>query len=444
MSARPSSRVRQWRAKVIPERQVFIRTDKGAHGFSLGPVSQIAGLLLVAALLGWSGFATAAYLGQALDPTTPDARLETMRGAYEARIAALSRRQAALEREVAEANSRRDAVTARFNEKQASLVETGAALNAAKAELAALRERVGTLSAARREDARAIARLEAERAGLARALRQERTERANLDTAFERFSGALEKVIAERDSASAEAERLRQEVAELSGNLGNLEDRQRRLIDRVAEAARTTFDGLESLFTETDLDLERILAEARRAHGGSGGPFVPLPEGEEVALATDGDTRVAALMRELETVNLMRYAAERLPFGEPAKGRLTSAFGPRRDPGGRGRAMHEGIDLAGPRGTPIHATADGIVTFAGRQRGYGIVVKIRHAFGFETIYAHNTRARVKVGQRVKRGDRIADMGSTGRSTGTHVHYEVRIDNKPVNPLKFIEAARDVL
>ena len=88
--------------------------------------------------------------------------------------------------------------------------------------------------------------------------------------------------------------------------------------------------------------------------------------------------------------------------------------------------------------------ADGIVTFAGRQRGYGRVVKIRHAFGFETVYAHLNRARVKVGQRVGRGDRIGDMGSTGRSTGNHVHYEIRIDNKPVNPVKFIEAARDVL
>jgi len=94
--------------------------------------------------------------------------------------------------------------------------------------------------------------------------------------------------------------------------------------------------------------------------------------------------------------------------------------------------------------TPIYATADGIVTQAGRQRGYGRVVKIRHAFGFETVYAHLNRTRVKVGQRVGRGDRIGDMGSSGRSTGNHVHYEIRIDNKPVNPVKFIEAARDVL
>ena len=112
--------------------------------------------------------------------------------------------------------------------------------------------------------------------------------------------------------------------------------------------------------------------------------------------------------------------------------------------GQRGRSMHQGLDIAAPRGTPIYSTADGVVTFVGRQRGYGIVVKIRHAFGFETIYAHNSRARVNVGQRVSRGDRIADMGSTGRSSGNHVHYEIRIDSKPVNPVKFIKAVRNVL
>ena len=144
-------------------------------------------------------------------------------------------------------------------------------------------------------------------------------------------------------------------------------------------------------------------------------------------------------MDNLETVNLMRFAADRLPFGEPVfGGRRTSGFGPR-----HGR-KHKGLDIAAPRGTAIYSTADGVVTFTGRQRGYGRVVKIRHAFGFETVYAHLNRARVKVGQRVRRGDRIADMGSTGRSSGNHLHYEIRIDDKPVNPLKFIEATRDVL
>ncbi|MFT6913529.1 MAG: murein DD-endopeptidase MepM/ murein hydrolase activator NlpD, partial [Paracoccaceae bacterium] len=100
-------------------------------------------------------------------------------------------------------------------------------------------------------------------------------------------------------------------------------------------------------------------------------------------------------------------------------------------------------DFAGPTGTPIYATADGVVTHAGWQSAYGRLVKIKHAFGIETRYAHQSRIRVKVGDRVSRGDRIGDMGNSGRSTGTHLHYEVRVGGKPVNPMIYIKAARDV-
>jgi len=117
--------------------------------------------------------------------------------------------------------------------------------------------------------------------------------------------------------------------------------------------------------------------------------------------------------------------------------RLTSGFGQR-----WGR-LHAGTDFAGAHGTPIMATADGVVSHAGWQSGYGRLVKIEHAFGIETRYAHMSRIRVKPGQRVSRGDRIGDMGNTGRSTGTHLHYEVRVDQKAINPMTYIKAAKNV-
>lgn len=448
MFAGPSSPVGTDRATVHAERRVYDgtndRTVGGSRHVTLSPVSRIAGFLLVAGLIGWSGFATLAYFGHTLGADSTEARVEIDRAAYEARLAGLAAREQQLEQALAEADRRRDRVTERLGDKQARLVETRARLNETEAELAALRRRVAEQTAGRHEDGTRIARLEAELAARTDALAGAETERANLDTAFERYTGAMNQVIDERDSARDGAEELRAEVTRLAGDLGQLKDRQTRLIARVEDAARTTFTGLESMFAGSDLDLERILAQARREHGGAGGPYRPLDGATEAAVSA-GDTRVAALMRELETVDLMRYAARRLPFGQPVEeARLTSDFGPRNDPHGRGHAIHEGIDYAAPRGTAIHATAEGIVTFAGRQRGYGIIVEIRHAFGFETVYAHLDRARVKAGQRVARGDRIGDMGSTGRSTGTHVHYEIRIDKKPVNPLKFIEAARDVL
>jgi murein DD-endopeptidase MepM/ murein hydrolase activator NlpD len=123
--------------------------------------------------------------------------------------------------------------------------------------------------------------------------------------------------------------------------------------------------------------------------------------------------------------------------------RYTSGFGGRNDPFGRGNRRHEGIDMAGASGSPIYSTADGVVIQAGTASGYGKVIKIRHEFGIQTVYGHLSRIRVEKGQRVSRGDRIGDMGSTGRSTGTHLHYEVRVDGSPVNPMTFIKAAKDV-
>ena len=105
--------------------------------------------------------------------------------------------------------------------------------------------------------------------------------------------------------------------------------------------------------------------------------------------------------------------------------------------------MHAGVDLAAPVGTTILATADGVVTDAGRESGYGNVVRVRHEFGFETVYAHLSKIRVKVGQQVSRGVQIGDMGSTGRSTGSHLHYEVRVNGQPQNPMTYLEAAKDV-
>ena len=123
--------------------------------------------------------------------------------------------------------------------------------------------------------------------------------------------------------------------------------------------------------------------------------------------------------------------------------RYTSGFGYRSDPINGGRRLHKGADWAGPYGTAILATADGEVVAAGWHSGYGRLIKIRHAYGFETRYAHLARIRVSVGQKVSRGQHIGDMGSSGRSTGTHLHYEVRRNGEAVNPMTYIKAARDV-
>ncbi len=141
--------------------------------------------------------------------------------------------------------------------------------------------------------------------------------------------------------------------------------------------------------------------------------------------------------------SLRRYIAERKKITEytptiwPTRGRITSTFGWRRDPFTGKRRFHGGVDIANWPGTPIYATASGVVKFAGWKGGYGIVVAIQHKYGYETVYAHLSREIVRVGQKIRKGQLIAYMGRTGRATGPHLHYEIRINGERINPLRYL-------
>lgn len=125
------------------------------------------------------------------------------------------------------------------------------------------------------------------------------------------------------------------------------------------------------------------------------------------------------------------------PQGLPTKGWLASYFGVRKDPFNGRERMHEGLDIAANTGTAVRATADGVVVRSRIDSSFGKMVMIDHGYGYRTIYAHNSRLLVKTGTHVKRGDKIALVGNTGRSSGSHLHYEVHLNGVPVNPRKFL-------
>ncbi len=145
-------------------------------------------------------------------------------------------------------------------------------------------------------------------------------------------------------------------------------------------------------------------------------------------------------VNQQELLQALRIAKDKLstsPSIWPLRGRINSHFGYRIAPFGRGRRFHKGIDIKGKVGQPIVASAMGTVTQAGFDGAYGIVVTIEHGGGFMTKYAHMQAATVKVGQKVKRGDVIGRVGMTGRTTGPHLHYEVRVGGVPANPMKYM-------
>jgi murein DD-endopeptidase MepM/ murein hydrolase activator NlpD len=233
------------------------------------------------------------------------------------------------------------------------------------------------------------------------------------------------------------------------------------MLDDVARAAAIGIAPLETMLARTGVDVDAMLAALRREAaaaisgdvelgparpGAAGGPFIPADGSPDAAIAPPSLTRrAAAVTQELDRLALLTAAAHRLPFAIPVRNpRFTSGFGVRRDPLNGRRSRHEGLDMAGPVGTPIYSPGEGVAVFVGWRNGYGRVIEVDHGFGVRTIYAHLRRFHIEKGARVTAGQRIADMGSSGRSTGSHLHYEIRVQGRPVDPKRFIEAARHVL
>lgn len=172
-----------------------------------------------------------------------------------------------------------------------------------------------------------------------------------------------------------------------------------------------------------------------------GGPLIPLAAAVAVELRTDQQFRsIFQNWKKMDTPGAPSGVIA-IPSVHPVEHlEFTSNFGIRSDPFRGTAAMHAGVDIRGPVGTPIYATADGIVSEAQRQGGYGNLVEINHGKGIATRYGHLSKILVTANMRVKRGQLIALMGSTGRSTGSHLHYEVRIDGHAVNPAPFLTTA----
>lgn len=220
--------------------------------------------------------------------------------------------------------------------------------------------------------------------------------------------------------------------------LARIEARQLAFVDRLTRYANQRADSASSAIRELGLSPHEMLDAGRDARGG---PF------EKLSTERDGSLHpgFARLGQALERMDLLERGLNGIPQVLPASlSMISSGFGYRSDPFTGAAALHAGLDFRGPTGSPIYAAATGTVSFQGVKNGYGNVVEISHGNGLVTRYAHMSAFRARLGQTVEAGDIIGAIGSTGRSTGPHLHFEVLIDGRAVNPRPFLEAAPHVL
>lgn len=236
--------------------------------------------------------------------------------------------------------------------------------------------------------------------------------------------------------AGEDVRAVREQVRRLEASLERLKLANAKAVQNTTDATASRISEAERALSKLGIDTRHIF-ERQQADAGRGGPFLPVP-------AVTGDNGLSGLIDRLDRWSGVKAVMQKMPLGEPLHQEydINSGFGARNDPLNRRTGMHEGVDLGAPFGSPVYATGEGVVEFAGPWDNYGLSIEINHGNGVITRYAHLSRIKVKEGQRVTRSMVIGMLGNTGRSTGPHLHYEVRLSDTPKDPLKFIAAGEN--
>ena len=440
MRTRLGITIDHWLERHFPERRVFLKSDTDTRFIRLRPMTQLAAFAGGALVVSWAIVATAIILMDSIGAGNFREQAKRDMITYQSRLNALAAERDNRAEEALAAQERFNAALAQISVMQTELLASETRRRELETGIEVIQTTLRDTMKAREAARTALAALKSEITDNPQAL-GDGSGGAPVDF----LAVALAETAAERDRILENAQDALTKARDLELEIALMREQNDQIFRQLEEAMTVSVAPLDKMFRAAGLPTDRIIEEVRRGYSGQGGPLTPL------SFSTSGDypsadhLRANQLLEQMDQLNMYRIAAEKAPFATPVRGvfRFTSGFGYRRDPKTGGRRMHNGTDFAGAHGTNIYATADGVVTHAGWDSGYGRTVRIQHAFGIETVYAHNSNIVVSKGQRVSRGQHIADMGSTGRSTGTHLHYEVRVGGKPINPMIYIRAANNV-
>ena len=440
LAARIDATLERW----FPERRLFLKSDSETRFIRLRPSTQLfafAGSTLVVA---WAIVATSVLLMDSIGSGNFREQAKRDQRTYESRLNLLASERDTRAEEAQAARARFNLALDQISEMQTELLASETARRELETGIEVIQSNLRKVMKQRDTARRELVALQAETAetgngtGLADAS-------GTVTETVDFLVSALSDTAAERDQILADAQDALDTADALEFEIKLMRDQNDQIFRQLEDAMTISVEPLDKMFRAAGLSTESLINQVRQTYSGQGGPLTPLSfstRGEDPSI---DETRANRILNQLDALNLYRIAASKAPFAKPVKTavRYTSGYGYRRDPKTGGRRMHKGSDFAGPTGTPIYSTADGVVVHAGWSSGYGRLIKIKHEFGIETRYAHLSKIRVKVGQRVSRGERIGDMGNSGRSTGTHLHYEVRVGGNAVNPMIYIKAANDV-
>jgi murein DD-endopeptidase MepM/ murein hydrolase activator NlpD len=424
--------------RIFAERQFLLRSGDKVRYLALPGWLQMAGLAgLLALVVGIGGLAGAYHnLHKAIHRKEAEISIASQRAAA---LLALQDALAKTDQQYLQMSDQFEDMKHQLDTANAGNDSLRTAIDAAEARVAALDRTRLALEQRLHGAEQALAGKSGNVSQLATELAQSRSELHDAEQARGTLQKKLAELQADSRSADSRTSALKNSLSlretELRGIAVERDRLRTQLKDQnvaaTAPAARGYLSDLEQLVALTGLDLDRLVGRFGSVPPGQGGPFVAL------------DPRRAATAKERQEA--LRGLVQSLPLAAPLDHyQLESGFGQRADPINHRSAFHSGLDLAAPYRSAVLATAPGTVTFTGVKDDYGKVVEITHAHGIVTRYAHLHRILVAPGQKVKAHQEVAELGSTGRSTGPHVHYEVLVDGVPLDPAKFLEAGKSVI
>ena len=423
----------------VPEKRLFLRTDTETRFVKLSPLTQVFMLLGVSVIVIWSILATAIVLIETIGSGNFRDQARRDQALYEERLNALASERDIREQESIDSQNRFNTALHQISVMQSTLLGSEDTRRELERGINVIH---GTLRRAmnEREEIRTELQSLQKKINPEVGVLPEAVNIAEISETMEYMNQTLEEISQQRDNAVQTANLAKESMENLELEMQFFEEKSDQIFRQLEDALTISVKPLDKMFRTAGLSTKRLLDQVKRGYSGQGGALSPILFQSTVLENRDPRVdRANNIISQLDKLNVYRIAIEKTPFDIPVKEtyRFTSGFGP------RWGEMHRGIDLAARSRTPIYATADGVVTRAGWNGGYGRVVYIKHPFDIETRYAHLARIRVKKGQSVSRGQKIGDMGNSGRSTGTHLHYEVRVGGKAVNPMIFIKAGRNV-
>lgn len=429
----------------FPEQRLFLKSDVTTRFVRLRPLTQAISVAVGVLAVGWTILATAILLMDFINAGSSREQVQRQTALFEQRLNTLSDDRDLRVAEAAGAQERFNVALSQVSAMQERLLASETRLRELETGIDViqntLRRTIRERDDARADAAQARQVLNQQAVSAHTDLGEARDIAATLDI----MATALTDTAKDRDAEAANVAAEQARTAAVAQQKAQLEARNSIIFGKLEEALTVSVQPLDKMFKAAGLNPDDLISSVRSGYSGQGGPLSPISLSTMGLSGSPGETRANAILQGLDTLNLYRIAAFKVPLGLPLKTqfRFTSGFGGRNDPINGSARMHEGQDLAGDYGSPVYSTADGTVTFAGWESGYGRLIKIQHAFGIETRYGHLSQIEVNVGQKVSRGEKIGDMGNSGRSTGTHLHYEVRLSGSAVNPMTFIRAAKDV-